>query len=275
MLSIKNLIFTLPTNFLTEEAYASYLNLISNVYSKMRKSPGVKISSSIRNIDGEKRKIWFVTQSQNTYFFQSSFRASRFMKGFERASQRQWERYGLQNLVNFSKPNTFIDIGANIGEVSYFSASQGFEKVVSIEPDSIPRHCLTLNVDDKCVIMDALVGERNEEINFYISTKDADSSIIPPTQYSEIVTRRVITLDFLIGSLGDQGEFGIKIDAEGAEPEVLKGLDIYKDRVLWLAIDVGPERLGQSTRKEVTSLLKEKGFTVSEPAKHMIHAIRD
>jgi len=52
----------------------------------------------------------------------------------------------------------------------------------------------------------------------------------------------------------------LKIDAEGAEPEVLKGSN--KLRISKLAIDAGNERNGESTVEEVSNILKNRGYEI-------------
>ena len=52
------------------------------------------------------------------------------------------------------------------------------------------------------------------------------------------------------------------MDAEGAEPEVLKGATQILKNVRAAAIDCGPEREGETTIDSVRSVLQRAGFRV-------------
>ena len=50
----------------------------------------------------------------------------------------------------------------------------------------------------------------------------------------------------------------VKIEAEGFEPEIVRGLGDLKPRVI--TIDATPERNGQSPRDEIKQILGSKGY---------------
>ena len=52
----------------------------------------------------------------------------------------------------------------------------------------------------------------------------------------------------------------LKMDTEGYEPESLRGFGSKLGEFDFLAIDAGPERLGESTRDEVENILRELGL---------------
>ena len=56
----------------------------------------------------------------------------------------------------------------------------------------------------------------------------------------------------------------LKIDAEGAEPEILMGASKLLNKIKYITVDVGPERglLQESTDKETTEFLLNNDFTL-------------
>ena len=66
-----------------------------------------------------------------------------------------------------------------------------------------------------------------------------------------------------------QGEFPLQIDilkveAEGMEPEVLRGALRTLKRTKFCVVDAGPERYGKSTAAECISILQASGFELQE-----------
>lgn len=57
----------------------------------------------------------------------------------------------------------------------------------------------------------------------------------------------------------------VKIDAEGAEPEVLAGLGDHRPRTI--RVDTSPERNGQSTTESVSEKLRDYGYEVWQRGK--------
>ena len=54
----------------------------------------------------------------------------------------------------------------------------------------------------------------------------------------------------------------IKCDAEGAEPEIIKGLNENAYQVKFITIDTIGERNGEDTTDEVIKLLEERQFKI-------------
>lgn len=76
------------------------------------------------------------------------------------------------------------------------------------------------------------------QLDFYLSSEGADSSLIKPAQFDTVIqlpTRRLA--DIVQGPIKL-----LKIEAEGAEPEVLKGAEPLLPQVVWISADVGYER---------------------------------
>ena len=159
-----------------------------------------------------------------------------------------------------------IDIGANIGEVplSLFSFFKEF-KYIGLEPSDDDFNCLSKNISlhlkDYKVLNKACGELQNLNTKFYLSSKNADSSLIKPDENSTEVMIEQITIDDIINNYNLNDVF-IKIDTEGYEPETLKGIKKSINKIKFISVDCGFERgiKNDSTLPEVTSILYEKKF---------------
>ena len=133
------------------------------------------------------------------------------------------------------KPNSLcFDIGANIGLKSKIFLQLG-AKVVAVEPQASCVAILQREIGNKATIVAKGVGATSEVKDFYVSTNFELSSFnkewintLPVEEYGDTQIKQVekieiITLDNLIKQYG-KPDF-IKIDVEGFEIEVLKGLN--------------------------------------------------
>ena len=92
------------------------------------------------------------------------------------------------------------------------------------------------------------------------SIKDAIKQNLPPHMHPyEIINVETISLDDLIDTIGKDIKL-IKIEAEGAEPEVLEGLDKNISKVNYITIDAGFERNGKSTISECIHYLLSRNL---------------
>jgi FkbM family methyltransferase len=112
----------------------------------------------------------------------------------------------------------FLDVGANVGTYSVLCAALGAH-VIAFEP---ARDTAVLLRENSALngmsieVIEAAVGSEQGEVGF-TSGQDAVNQIDP----AGTAKARVVTLDSVIG---DRRVAGIKIDVEGFELEVLKGL---------------------------------------------------
>jgi len=217
-----------------------------------------------------------VEETKRVVITPSAHRLSRFLKGFEHASSRQWERYGIDALLNGEKPDAVIDIGANVGEFTNACIMRDYHEIHSFEPDPIAFYCLRANIESNLSILNNVaLGESNGISTFYSSPMDADSSLIKPTVLSYPIEVTMLTLyDYIIKNK-ISGRLMLKMDAEGAEPQVLRGLASGLASFNWLAIDVGPENNGKDTISEVESILVSAGFKTELFDRWILHAKKE
>jgi len=162
------------------------------------------------------------------------------------------------------KPKDIVfDIGANVGE---FSISIGAiaNHVFSFEPDPVARGALEENAKHYGTfqVLPWAMGEAPGELPFYVSSDGADSSIVVPDTYTKIITAKIETISRAIAHFGLSKVDFLKLEAEGFEPEILKGAGESIKFIRKIAVDVSPERQGESPAEAVVMLLEKADFKV-------------
>lgn len=158
-------------------------------------------------------------------------------KYFPTDNQREEQRLLPNKLIfykQFLKPGELcFDVGANIGNrTEAFLALDA--RVVAIEPQSKCAQMLRLRFGNKIKLIKMALGEKEANGVMYISETSEISSLskdwidsvsksrFKTSQWNKKETIRITTLDKLIATMG-LPKF-CKIDVEGYEEEVLKGL---------------------------------------------------
>ena len=163
-------------------------------------------------------------------------------------------------------PGPVLDIGAYIGEFSLLALSRG-RAVYSVEPDPDALACLRRNVAGRgaIAVIDAVIWNTEEELTFGLDAAHADSSVFIADIHgkaSSTLRRHATTLDRIAENHKIDSLAFLKIEAEGAEPEVLEGGRNLLQRTARVAVDTGPERRGRTTSAACETLLRDAGFTV-------------
>jgi FkbM family methyltransferase len=165
------------------------------------------------------------------------------------------------DLIEFSRENAIVlDCGANIGDLKLSLDELGVNSLyIAFEPSPSEYECLTKNAPNSKVYNIGL-WNKQAELDFYISTMNADSSFIEPDAYSGKITIPAKRLDevYLSESIIDL----LKLEAEGAEIEVIEGAEGILSKTRYIAADLGFERKGKSTLPDVTNYLLQKGFEI-------------
>ena len=173
-------------------------------------------------------------------------------------------RYGCPDFYEPQVGDVVVDVGANIGEFSLYAVSKGAQ-VHAFEPDPSAFACLSHNLrqfPNAIGYKLALWSERTT-LSFFKATDQADSSFYKPdSQIQEVIELEAWRLDDVTEIAALERIDFLKIDGEGAEPEILQGATETLRRTGRIAIDVGPERLGESTRDAVIEILEASGFTI-------------
>jgi len=166
-----------------------------------------------------------------------------------------YEEENSEKVLQLLKPNNVaIDVGANIGYFSCLFAQivgpQG--KVIAFEPESknfdLLKHNVKLNNFDNVSCYKMAISDQNAETKIYISEEHCElHSLIeqPNAEYQIISTQSldsfVMDNDLLRGKSIDL----VKIDAEGYELKVLKGMKnlLSKGNVENIFIEYSPHRI--------------------------------
>lgn len=168
----------------------------------------------------------------------------------------------------------FLDIGANIGWHSLIALSRN-AKVLSFEPVVSTYNHLQENIalsgKHNVLLFPFALSDSNGKVPIYATSKNNDGSNSfftenPNSDHIEIIetrigdevldTKEIVEIDFC------------KIDVEGAEIKVLKGLHktLKTKRIKNIMIELNEEALrrGGGSGLELVNLLKELGYKIND-----------
>lgn len=204
-----------------------------------------------------------VRAGKDFIFVVSPKRWNRYLRGINAKCLWLAREYGYERCYTIEPGDVVIDIGANIGELSMFYAKAG-ARVYSIEADRNVYAPLVLNSRRYSDVQtfNLAIWDENKDLKFFSSVHNADSSGIEPEHFDTVFSQRAIALDCFTDLMGITGVKLIKCDAEGAEPEVLRGAIKTLRRTAYVAFDCGPERNGAPTFAECEDFLTAHGFEI-------------
>ncbi|MYF06784.1 MAG: FkbM family methyltransferase [Rhodospirillaceae bacterium] len=246
----------------------------------------VSFGSSIRRPVHIKRqgRIFEIHVDKKIIYAPGMRRWRMYRNGIDMRLERVARRYGLHDLSPTERDEWVIDIGAYMGEWTLYMLRKGFN-VLSIEPDPLAARCFERNMNlhapaDSKWLLDERVcfHEKRGSVTFYSEPVNADGSIFPSVKHASVpLTREAARLDTIIGDrIGEKRICALKMDAEGAEPELLMGAQNLLAGELQIGIDAGAERLGESTVEECKNILINAGFRLIEnPSGDIVMAVSD
>jgi len=142
-------------------------------------------------------------------------------------------------LLHFlNSKDLFLDIGSNIGSYTILASGQIGAKTIAFEPvpstfNSLKKNIELNNINDRVIAMEVATGSTFGVINFTINL-DSENHVRPESfnKLSEdCVNVPILTIDSITSKHGYPTL--AKIDVEGFETEVLKGMaDTLHDRTL-------------------------------------------
>ncbi|MGY3232364.1 FkbM family methyltransferase [Luteibacter sp. HA06] len=148
---------------------------------------------------------------------------------------------------------TFVDVGANIGmhTVAAGRALRGHGRVVAFEPFprtmSLLRETIWMNgLDAICELHGAAVSSKAGETTLFLGRTSGHHSLFPLPGETGEVTVQLVTLDDVIGH--NERVDVIKIDAEGAELDVIHGAGklLSANPNVSLIVEFGPAHLART-----------------------------
>jgi len=179
-----------------------------------------------------------------------------YIKGLKKRSQDLAREYLLPQ-IPFQPGDLAVDCGANIGELYFWLRAQGAD-YVGVEPSPADFECLKRNAVDGTVHNMGLWREPGS-LKFYMCPETADSSFIETARFKDVIEVPTQRLDALIP---ERPIKLLKLEAEGAELEVVEGCEAALPRISYIAADLGYERgaKAESTFSPVANFLLRRGF---------------
>jgi FkbM family methyltransferase len=228
-----------------------------NIYSKLFNFYSLFYNSKNRIIFRD-RKYFCI--EKKWIFSQKKVGLYAYGKGFDKRILELSSTYHIDK-INFKDDDNIIDIGANNGDL--YLCFKDKINYYGFEPS--PEIFLNLkhNVPNQNIFNLGLWNKSNKDIDFYLSDEFGDSSIIPINKFSKKISIKTTTLNEVIEKINSRIKL-LKIEAEGAEPEILEGLSDKLNMVEYITIDCGFERgVNQdSTISECSNYLIKNNFSM-------------
>ena len=181
--------------------------------------------------------------------------------GFEETADLIGKDYLLQH-IKFNNGDTIIDCGANVGDLFLFFKKKSINiNYIGFEPSPMEFKCLERNISGGDLKNIGLWSSDGFE-NFYISSEQADSSLIKPNKYSSKIEVKTVKLDNIVSKKIKL----FKLEAEGAEPEILQGAMNSLSKIEYISADLGFEegKNSESTLVPVINFLMRNNFDLVE-----------
>jgi FkbM family methyltransferase len=211
--------------------------------------------------------MFAVGQDGDTLYIARKSRLRYHLKGLDRRRSKLMAEYLVpEGLI---RPGDLVlDCGANIGEFSIAARKAGAE-AIAFEPDTTELTALQRNAEafGGITCLPYALWNDDTQLEFFDANDTGDSSLFDPGKAkgsTKVEARKLDTLH--AQGLLPQATRLIKIEAEGAEPEIIEGGTTFLKTVDYITVDMGPERgLGkENTVAPVVRQLTELGFEMRD-----------
>lgn len=167
--------------------------------------------------------------------------------------------------VEIEPGDVVFDVGAYVGVTSRIAARHA-ERVIAIEPSPQAHPSLEKNVSDydNVEIAKCAVSDETSEMELQVGIDLTDNALIEPDDGSsgDSIVVPVKTITDLAKELNVSTIDFLKVEAEGLEPEVVRGaIDVPIKKI---AVAGNDERYGKTTYQEVRELLSDAGFKIND-----------
>jgi FkbM family methyltransferase len=165
-------------------------------------------------------------------------------------------------MLNLNEDDKVLNIGAHIGTTVTYPAER-CKKVYAVEPNPETIRILKKNVRNytNVEIIRAGCWRKTEKLELKFGKNKNDDSFLTPDDGgsggSTIV--QAYTIDDLINKIDDKITF-LKVEAEGAELEVLEGMSQHQ--INKVVVKVDEERDGESPIVDVIRMLDGMGYEI-------------
>jgi|GEM_PF-544827 len=197
----------------------------------------------------------------NRYFY--------FKRGIENRLDILKKNYLLRH-VSFEAGDHVVDCGANIGEFGMCVHQFGVN-YHGFEPEEKEAQCCDLNnFDGQRRTNRVALWNRQTTLQLYSKPDSADSSAFPAKNNLKIINVPATTLAAYMHDNHIERIKFAKIEAEGAEPEVLEGAREVLHLIDYIAVDCGFERgiKNEATFYACNKILCRQGFEIIDADLH-------
>jgi FkbM family methyltransferase len=171
--------------------------------------------------------------------------------------------YNYEDFVSLENDDTVVEVGAYIGTWTEIAAEVA-ERVIAIDPLARVDNSLQYNIHehDNVRIVDKAAWSENKEVQINTSHNPNENSILSPDDFATgvSITLPGDTVPNIARENGIEKIDYLKIEAEGAEPEILTGALTDDMEITKIAIDAGPERGEENVSEEVISILEKHDY---------------
>lgn len=166
--------------------------------------------------------------------------------------------------IDFQVSDIVVDCGANYGDLwLILNGLISEENYITFEPGA--REYLSVSKNALNGTHNFLgLSDANEIRKFYLNESYADSSLVEPLHFTDVIEIETVKLADYIKEQKINRIKLLKLEAEGFEPEILNGSITIFDRIEYIAVDGGYERgkKQDETLSKVIKILHENDFEV-------------
>lgn len=145
--------------------------------------------------------------------------------------------------IQFEPGDIIVDCGSNIGEFIRSINVDASHRIIAFEPDPIEHKALQVNIGTYAEVVNMALWSEHTDVEIFLGNDTGDSGVFQTNKNQQSIKVPACPLESYIKKVAPDGVVRLlKIEAEGAEPEVLSGARGLLSRTQFLAVDVGPER---------------------------------
>jgi FkbM family methyltransferase len=234
-----------------------FYKLTYNIYAKIKKYP-------VRIIRIKGKTCQFIDLDLHMTWNINKFRMPIYSRGLKTRTNELSRSYFIDK-IDFQIGDNIVDVGANSGDLKIFlSQKSAGLNYFGFEPSRLDYNNLIKNktINLNCYEYNVSISNQNGKSKFYLDSDDANSSLIEIKYYSNVVETITETLDSFSERKSLSKVKLLKMDAEGAEPEVIEGAKNMLKITQYVAFDGGPERGIENleTWNQVNKQLVNEGF---------------
>ncbi len=204
-----------------------------------------------------------VADRDGEFFLSRPSRIHHYSEGIRSREVRLRNEYMLDQ-IPIDQGSLIIDVGANIGEVSKLWGKKG-ASIIAVEPELREQCALRKNLEFfDLTLVEQPVWCNASKLVLFSKNDSGDSSLLEIEGARSERTVFTTTLNELYHKYGDQRRVrALKLEAEGAEPEILEGAREMLQMVDFITVDVGAERgvANANTLIPVLNTLLDFGFS--------------